>query len=30
VEAERAEELRIESQAALDRGDDQIDVMDAR
>src|SRR5207244_3733989 len=30
VEAERAEQLGVEGQAALDRGDDEIDVMDAR
>ena len=29
VEAERAEQLGVESQAALDRGDDQVDVVDA-
>ena len=27
--AERAEELAVEGQAALDRGDDQVDVVDA-
>ena len=27
--AERAEEISIEGQAALDRGDDEVDMMDA-
>jgi hypothetical protein len=30
MEAELAEQLRVERQAALDRGDDEVDVMDAR
>jgi hypothetical protein len=29
VEAERAEQVAVEGQAALDRGDDEIDVVDA-
>src|SRR6266508_3849272 len=30
VEAERAEQLRVEGQTALDRGDDEVEVMNAR
>jgi hypothetical protein len=29
VPAERPEQLSVEGQAALDRGDDEVDVMDA-
>ena len=30
VVAERAEQVAVERQAALDRGDDEVDVVDAR